>query len=175
MNRERAIYFAGLMEEYLNIPSCVCENIENELINEKYNKVINYVIDRRKELENKANYKTHQEIINMYLELQQQNKILKENAENNDKVVDKVNWENQLLKKENKQLKDLIDTILNFSFFKEECPLNFGFENSTNEDKSQSIFYEDEWCENNCNDNYKDCWLKYFKKMQELEGSDSNE
>lgn len=42
----------------------------------------------------------------MVLELQQENKILKENAENNDKVVDKVNWENQLLKKENKQLKD---------------------------------------------------------------------
>ena len=105
--------------------------------------------------------------------LQQENKILKENAEHNDKVVDKVNWENMLLKKENKQLKDLIDTILNFSFFKEECPLNFGFENNTNEDKSQSIFYEDEWCENNCNDNYKDCWLKYFKKLQELEqGSD---
>ena len=35
-----------------------------------------------------------------------ENKILKENAENNDKVVDKVNWENQLLKKENKQLKE---------------------------------------------------------------------
>lgn len=101
--------------------------------------------------------------------LQQENKILKENAENNDKVVDKVNWENMLLKEENKQLKDLIDTILNFSFFKEECPLNFGFDNNTNEDKSQSIFYEDEWCENNCNDNYKDCWLKYFKKLQELE------
>lgn len=115
------------------------------------------------------------EMANIIIELQQENKILKENAENNDKVVDKVNWENQLLKKENKQLKDLIDTILNFSFFKEECPLNFGFENNTNEDKSQSIFYEDEWCENNCNDNYKDCWLKYFKKLQELEqGSDSN-
>lgn len=39
-------------------------------------------------------------------QLQQENKILKENAENNDKVVDKVNWKNQLLKKENKQLKD---------------------------------------------------------------------
>lgn len=38
--------------------------------------------------------------------LQQENKILKENAENNDKVVDKVNWGNQLLKKENEQLKD---------------------------------------------------------------------
>lgn len=34
--------------------------------------------------------------------LQQENKILKENAENNDKVVDKINWENMLLKKENK-------------------------------------------------------------------------
>lgn len=77
---------------------------------------------------------------------------------------------------ENKQLKNLIDIILNFSFFKEECPLNFGFENNTNEDKSQSVFYEDEWCENNCNYNYKNCWLKYFKKLQELEqGSDSDE
>lgn len=38
-------------------------------------------------------------------QLQQENKILKENAENNDKVVDKINWENQLLKKENKKLK----------------------------------------------------------------------
>lgn len=82
-----------------------------------------------------------------------------------------VNW-----REENKQLKDLIDTILNFSFFKEECPLNFGFGNNTNEDKSQSIFYEDQWCENNCDDNYKDCWLKYFKKLQKLEkGSGSNE
>ena len=41
-----------------------------------------------------------------YWELQQENKILRENEEHNDKVVDKVNWENQLLKKENKQLKD---------------------------------------------------------------------
>ena len=70
MNRERAIYFAGLMEEYLNIPSCICENIENELINENYYKVINYVINRRKELENKVNYKTYREITNMYLDLQ---------------------------------------------------------------------------------------------------------
>ena len=42
-------------------------------------------------------------------QLQQENKILKENAENNDKVVDKVNWENMLLKKENEQLKKIID------------------------------------------------------------------
>lgn len=37
--------------------------------------------------------------------LLEENKILKENAEHNDKVVDKVNWENMLLKKENKELK----------------------------------------------------------------------
>lgn len=98
MNKERAIYFAGLMEEYLNIPSCVCENIENELINGEYYKVINYVIERRKELENKANYKTYQEIADIISQLQQENKILRENAEHNDKVVDKVNWENKKLK-----------------------------------------------------------------------------
>ena len=44
-------------------------------------------------------------------QLQQENKKLKENAENNDKVVDKVNWENQLLKKEKKQLKEEYNKI----------------------------------------------------------------
>lgn len=79
---------------------------------------------------------------------------------------------NILLQQENKQLKDLIDTILTFSFFKEECPLNFIFEDNSKEDEAQNIFYSDEYCENNCNDIYKECWLKYFK---ELQGSDSNE
>ena len=46
-----------------------------------------------------------------YWELEKENKILKENAEHNDKVVDKVNWENMLLKKENKQLKDKLSKI----------------------------------------------------------------
>ena len=79
------------------------------------------------------------------------------------------------LKQENKQLQDLIDTILNFSFFKEECPLNFGFEDNSKEDEAQNIFYSDEYCENNCNDIYKDCWLKYFKELQELkQESDRN-
>ena len=103
-----------------------------------------------------------------YWELQEENKRLNGAIQTYD-ILLKANVE------ENKQLKNLLDIILNFSFFKEECPLNFGFENNTNEDKSQSVFYEDEWCENNCNDNYKNCWLKYFKKLQELEGSDSNE
>ena len=45
------------------------------------------------------------------LELQEENKILRKNAENNDKVVDKVNWENMLLKKENQELKEKISKI----------------------------------------------------------------
>lgn len=53
MNKERAIKFAGLMEDYLNIPSFVCEYIEQALISEKYEEVINYIIQRRKELEKK--------------------------------------------------------------------------------------------------------------------------
>ena len=76
------------------------------------------------------------------------------------------------LQQENKQLKDLIDTILTFSFFKEECPLNFAFEDNSKEDEAQNIFYSDDYCENNCNDDYTKCWLKYFK---ELQGIDSDE
>lgn len=55
-----------------------------------------------------------------YIKLQQENKILKENAENNDKVVDKVNWENQLLKKENKQLKDSWNELREYLNYKSE-------------------------------------------------------
>ena len=50
-------------------------------------------------------------IITLITELYEENEILKENAENNDKVVDKINWDNQLLKKENKQLKDKISKV----------------------------------------------------------------
>ena len=41
-------------------------------------------------------------------QLEKQNKILKENAEHNDKVVDKVNWENMFLKGKLKDLKERI-------------------------------------------------------------------
>ena len=47
--------------------------------------------------------------VKTYARSLKENKILRENAEHNDKVVDKVNWENQLLKKENKQLKEKLN------------------------------------------------------------------
>ena len=71
MNKEEAISFAGLMEEYLNIPSFVCEMIQQQLEENKYKEVIEYVIQRRNELESKENYKSYQDMIKMYLELQQ--------------------------------------------------------------------------------------------------------
>ena len=89
--------------------------------------------------------------------LQQENKILKENAENNDKVVDKVNWENMLLKKENKQLKD------NWNKLKEYC-------------KENTLCYEVGDDENTKLIGSKIHGLNVLDKMQELEqGSDSNE
>ena len=65
------------------------------------------------------------------------------------------------------RLNNIIDTILEFNFFKEECPLNYGFGDGK-EEKAQDVFYEDDYCEKNCNDIYKKCWMKYFEKLQEL-------
>lgn len=57
MNKEDSIYFAGLMEDYLNIPSFVCEIIEKKLQEGKYQEVIEYIIQRKQELKEKeSNY-----------------------------------------------------------------------------------------------------------------------
>ena len=71
------------------------------------------------------------ELFNEMINWKEENKILRENAENNDKVVDKVNWENQKLKehiekyehyckttgieelmKENQKYKEVIDKVI---------------------------------------------------------------
>ena len=75
--------------------------------------------------------------------------------------------------KEIERLNNIIDTMLEFSFFKEECPLNFGF-GDEKEEKAQDVFYEDDYCEQNCNDIYKKCWLKYFEKLQKLKEKNEN-
>ena len=149
-------------------------NKNNELLM-SYNQAL---LKENKQLKEQLEYLRSGEYYN---QLRFENEMLQQVVDTNgvpSEVYDYIDCthRNTELLKENQELKDLIDTILNFSFFKEECPLNFGFENNTNENKSQSIFYEDQWCENNCDDNYQDCWLKYFKKLQELEqGSDYNE
>ena len=104
-------------------------------------------------------------------ELQQKNKSLEQVLDENNKLKIQISARESLCE----EYEQLINTILNFSLFKEECPLNLCFEDNSKEDKSQSVFYEDEWCENNCNDNYKDCWLKYFKELQKIKGDVKNE
>ena len=51
MDKKNAIRFAGLMEDYLNIPSFVCEYIEKALMEERYEEIIDYIIQRRNEIE----------------------------------------------------------------------------------------------------------------------------
>lgn len=50
MKIEDARYFAGLMEDYLEIPAFICEKIENKLANEEYKDVIEFIINRKKSL-----------------------------------------------------------------------------------------------------------------------------
>lgn len=97
-----------------------------------------------------------EEIIKEIEQLQQENKILKENAENNDKVVDNVNWENQLLKKENEQLKG------NWNMLKEH--LKNRYDNGTESISYRQVFMEIREA------------MQVLEIAQELEkGSDSNE
>ena len=76
--------------------------------------------------------KKYEELEQKVEQLEKENKILKENAEHNDKVVDKVNWENMLLKEKNNQLENIrkeaieyinknkiIDRVITSSGFKE--------------------------------------------------------
>ena len=51
------------------------------------------------------------ELFNEMINWKEESKILRENAEHNDKIVDNVNWENMLLKKENKQIKEKLSKI----------------------------------------------------------------
>ena len=107
--------------------------------------------------------------------------LLKDNKEELSFYQLLVNTFNQVCEERNNleqaldESEKLINTILNFSFFKEECPLNFSFEDNSKEDETQNIFYSDEYCENNCNDIYKDCWLKYFKELQKAKVDGKNE
>lgn len=125
---------------------------------------------------------SYYDIHEKYDKLQQENKILKENAENNDKVVDKVNWENQLLKKENKQLK-----MINKEYERLNKEKNRGFKITNvqeyNIDKLLSYKkYKDNWNKlkkqeiDRFNESQDVQFLDVLQDMQKLEqGSDSNE
>ena len=98
-------------------------------------------------------------------QLQQENKRLKENAENNDKVVDKVNCENQLLKKENRELKTQIEEYQ--KALDETMSEKIDIENNW---KILKEFIDTLWLDN------KGIITKIKDKMELIkQGSDSNE
>ena len=140
---------------------------------EEYKK---YVIEVNNNIENLL--KNNEEELNFYQLLVKTFNQVCEERNNLEQALDENNkLKIQISARETlcEEYEQLINTILNFSFFKEECPLNFSFEDNSKEDKAQNIFYNDEYCENNCNDNYKDCWLKYFKELQKAKGDVKNE
>lgn len=107
-------------------------------------------------------------------QLQQENKILRENAENNDKVVDKVNWENQLLKKENQQLQERIEYLERSNNRREDTILEQRQEISDLEDNWNKLKDYIETIYNGCPPYEKEVVMFIIDKMQELEkGSDN--
>ena len=108
-------------------------------------------------------------------QLQQENKILKENAEHNDKVVDKVNWENQLLKKENQELKEKLDKYENpedMTLFAMWCTEKVKDENKQLKNNWDELkeWLEEKW------EVSQDIWfVKIINKMKGLENGDSND
>lgn len=134
-------------------------------------------------------------LVNKYNEVYKENKILKENAENNDKVVDKVNWENMLLKKENKQLKDELKSkpdaqitlqddkgnkfmVIQTERIDMQVELNKTIEklfNNWNKLKEWVNKHYDYYMNNEDYVGGRLCFNDMKDKMQELEGSDSND
>ena len=72
MNKEELIRFAGLMEDYLNIPSFVCEMIEQQLEENKYKEVVEYVVQRRNEIESKPDFISDRNAITMLVNQNEQ-------------------------------------------------------------------------------------------------------
>ena len=151
--------------------------IENYTINDladEFN-TQNFVIqdkDKFNEILLYYHFKQNEEIEQLQQEnqsLKKENKILRENAENNDKVVDKVNWENQKLKK---QLEEANEKILLLQA--SEPMLEY---KKALEENQQKEFVE--WLENEANINpydisdyvYEDIINTILSKYKEVEGN----
>ena len=111
MSEENRIRFAGLMEEYLNIPSFVCELIEKQLQDNKYKEVIEYIVQRRNEIENKEYYLSEQEKINRYLYLQQKVEQLENIRKEAIELIKKYQRKDEFLNLNEWQTRDLLNIL----------------------------------------------------------------
>ena len=138
---------------------------------EEFKKYVEKIDNNIKKILKDEELSFYQLLVNAFNQVCEERNNLEQALNENNKLKIQISARETLCE----EYEQLINTILNFSFFKEECPLNFSFEDNSKEDKAQNIFYTDEYCENNCNDNYKDCWLKYFKELQKAKGDVKNE
>ena len=135
------------------------------------------------------------ELFNEMINWKEENKILRENAENNDKVVDNVNWENMLLKKkyenavadyesvmfEKEQLKERIKYLERSNDRREDTILEQRQEISDLEDNWETIKQycldeqiPEEYDEYNSYIEFSNSvYDNILNKMQELERSDN--
>ena len=104
------------MEAYLNIPSFVCELIEKQLQDNKYKEVIEYIVQRRNEIENKKDYLSEQEKIKRYLDLQQKVEQLEKENEKLKYLADDSNTMKAFIVEHNKaeQLENIRKEAIEF-------------------------------------------------------------
>ena len=128
-----------------------------------------------------------QEFIDTIVQLQQENqslkkenKILRENAEHNDKVVDKVNWENQKLKEQVDYLRRSIERKEEIIRDAQNEIIPYTHEYVTKLINRQNNFIE--WLESYLKlfdnkdiyeEGYYDCIEEILSKYREIIGSDS--
>ena len=93
MKKEDAIYFAGLMEDYLHIPSFLCETIEKDLSDGKYKEVIEYIIQRKRELEENSYFKNTEEMPKVSLMVNEDQNLLDKGEQNMKLLKNKFFWE----------------------------------------------------------------------------------
>lgn len=91
-----------IKESYLKLPNVTVGELQ-DVVDFMEDNDIEYVEFYEKDLKQQI-----EDLEQKVEQLEKENKILKENAEHNDKVVDKVNWENMLLKGKLKDLKERI-------------------------------------------------------------------
>lgn len=183
---DNVVFTDEILEKYKDDSKMItelCKKLdENKKVQEEYEKFL----------------KGEEKLLHAYEKLEQENKILKENAENNDKVVDKVNWQNMLLKKENQKLKDELknkpDTQITLQDDKGNKFILIQTEridiqvelNKTIEKLFNNWNKLKEWLKKELGDRInpnKDKWLtgvydayrETIDKMQELQGSDESE
>lgn len=104
MKTGQAIEIVGQLEDFLNIPSFLCEYLQKELEEEHYQEVIEYIIERKNEDVESQKEKCLKEIEKL-------NKCIKDDKENANEIMAEQQKEIERLKNGCKELEQQIDDL----------------------------------------------------------------